>query len=157
MKDSQMQRGQAWLEELLQLSAIPSQVVCEHQKDCYWMTIDESNLTPEQVAILVGPNGNVIDAIQYLCNTVQNIGQEVEESIPYTVELNGYRIRRQEELRSMAEYAADQARSTGVEVEIKSLSSAERRQVHSFLSECEDIETYSQGQEPDRRLVVRLR
>ncbi|MEG4962421.1 MULTISPECIES: R3H domain-containing nucleic acid-binding protein [unclassified Microcoleus] len=157
MKDSQMQRGQQWLEELLQLSAIPSKVVGEQQKDCYWMTIDESNLTAEQVAILVGPDGNVIDAIQYLCNTVQNIGQEVEESLPYTVELNGYRIRRQEELRSMAEYAADQARSTGVEFELKSLSSAERRQVHSFLSECEDIETYSQGQEPDRRLVVRLR
>ncbi|UNU24365.1 Jag family protein [Microcoleus vaginatus] len=157
MKDSQMQRGQAWLEELLQQSAIPSKVVCEQQEDCYWMTIDESNLTREQVAILVGPNGIVIDAIQYLCNTVQNIGQEVEESIPYTIELNGYRIRRQEELRSMAEYAAEQARSTGVEFEIKSLSSAERRQVHSFLSECEDIETYSQGQEPDRRLVVRLR
>jgi spoIIIJ-associated protein len=121
------------------------------------MTIDESNLTAEQVAILLGPEGNVIDAIQYLCNTVQNIGQELEESLPYTVELNGYRIRRQAQLRSMAEYAADQARSTGVEFELKSLSSAERRQVHSFLSECEDIETYSQGQEPDRRLVVRLR
>jgi spoIIIJ-associated protein len=157
MKDSQMQRGQQWLEEFLKLSAIPSKVVCEQQEDCYWMTIDESNLTREQVAILVGPNGNVIDAIQYLCNTVQNIGQEVEQSIPYTIELNGYRIRRQEELRSMAEYAADQARSTGVEIELKSLSSAERRQVHSFLSECEDIETYSQGQEPDRRLVVRRR
>jgi len=157
MKESQMQHGQQWLEELLKLSEIPSKVVCEPQKDCYWMTIDESNLSPEQVAILVGPDGDVLDAIQYLCNTVANIGNESEEPIPYTVELNGYRLRRQEELRSMAEYAADQARSTGVEVELKSLSSAERRQVHSFLSECEDIETYSQGQDADRRLVVRLR
>jgi len=157
MKESQMQRGQQWLEELLQLSAIPSNVVSQQQDDCYWMTIDQSNLTPEQIAILVGPDGDVIDAIQYLCNAVANIGNESEESIPYTVELNGYRLRRQEELRSMAEYAADQARSTGVEVELKSLSSAERRQVHSFLSECEDIETYSQGQDADRRLVVRLR
>jgi len=157
MKESQMQGGQQWLEELLQLSAIPSNVVSQQQDDCYWMTIDQSNLTPEQIAILVGPDGDVIDAIQYLCNAVANIGNESEESIPYTVELNGYRLRRQEELRSMAEYAADQARSTGVEVELKSLSSAERRQVHSFLSECEDIETYSQGQDADRRLVVRRR
>ncbi|HBK97328.1 MAG TPA: RNA-binding protein [Microcoleaceae bacterium UBA10368] len=157
MKDSQMQRGQQWLEELLQLSAIPSTVVCQKQEDCFWMTIDESNLTPEQIAILVGPNGNVLDAIQYLCNTVLNIGHEPDEPIAYTVELNGYRIRRQEELRSMAQYAAEQARTTGVEVEIKSLSSAERRQIHNFLSECEDIETYSQGQDADRRLVVRLR
>jgi spoIIIJ-associated protein len=157
MKDGQMQRGQQWLEELLKLSAIPSTVVSEQQEDCYWMTIDESNLTPEQIAILVGPDGNVLDAIQYLCNTVLNIAHEQEEPTHYTVELNGYRIRRQQELRSMAEYAAEQARMTGVEFELKSLSSAERRQVHSFLSECEDIETYSQGQEPDRRLVVRLR
>jgi spoIIIJ-associated protein len=157
MKDSQMQRGHQWLEELLQLSAIPSKVVSQKQEDCFWMTIDESNLTPEQIAILIGPNGNVLDAIQYLCNTVLNIAHEQEEPVHYTVELNGYRIRRQQELRSMAEYAADQARMTGVEVEIKSLSSAERRQIHSFLSEFEDLETYSQGQEPDRRLVVRLR
>jgi spoIIIJ-associated protein len=157
MKDSEIQRGQQWLEELLKLSAIPSTVVGEQQDDCYWMTIDESNLTPEQVALLIGPDGNVLDAIQYICNTVANIADESDEPIAYTVELNGYRIRRQAELRSMAEYAADQARSTGVEVELKSLSSAERRQVHSFLSECEDIETYSQGQDADRRLVVRLR
>ena len=157
MKESQMQGGQQWLEELLKLSEIPSKVVCEQQKDCYWMTIDESNLSPEQVAILVGPDGDVIDAIQYLCNAVANICNESEEPIPYTVELNGYRLRRQAELRSMAEYAADQARSTGVEVELKSLSSSERRQVHSFLSEFEDLETYSQGQDADRRLVVRLR
>jgi spoIIIJ-associated protein len=157
MKDSQMQRGQQWLEEFLTLSAIPSKVVCEQQADCYWMTIDDSNLTPEQIAILVGPNGDSLDALQYICNTVLNIGNEVEEPTAYTVELNGYRIRRQEELRSMAEYSAQQARMTGVEVEIKSLSSSERRQVHGFLSESADIETYSQGQEPDRRLVVRLR
>lgn len=157
MKESQMQRGQQWLEELLKLSAIPSKVVSQQQEDCYWMTIDQSNLTPEQIAILVGPDGNVLDAVQYLCNAVANIGNESDEPIPYTVELNGYRIRRQEELRSMAEYAADQARSTGVEFELKALSSSERRQVHSFLSECEDLETYSQGQEPDRRLVVRRR
>lgn len=157
MKDSQMQRGQQWLEELLQLSAIPSRVIGQKQEDCFWMTIDESNLTPEEIAILVGPNGNVLDAIQYLCNTVLNIAHEPDEPIAYTVELNGYRIRRQEELRSMAQYAAEQARTTGVEVEIKSLSSAERRQIHNFLSECEDLETYSQGQDADRRLVVRLR
>ena len=157
MNDTEMQRGQHWLEELLKLAKIPSTVETQQQQDCCWLTIDETNLTREQVEILIGPNGTVLDAIQYLCNTVLNIAHEQDEPIAYTVELNGYRIRRQEELRSMAEYAAEQARTTGVEIELKSLSSAERRQVHSFLSECEDIETYSQGQEPDRRLVVRLR
>lgn len=157
MNDSEMQRGQQWLEELLKLAKIPSTVEMQQQQDCCWLTINETNLTREQVEILVGPNGTVLDAIQYLCNTVLNINSEREEPIAYTVELDGYRIRRESELRAMAEEAADYVRQMGGEFEIKSLSSAERRQVHNFLSESEDLETYSRGQEPDRRLVVRLR
>jgi spoIIIJ-associated protein len=57
----------------------------------------------------------------------------------------------------MAENAAQQVRMTGKEYEMKSLSSAERRQVHTLLKDCPDLETYSRGKEPDRRLVVRLR
>ena len=157
MNESQMQQGQQWLEELLKLARIPSTVETQQQEDCCWLTIDETNLSPEQVEIIVGPNGTVLDAIQYLCNTVLNINSDREEPIAYTVELNGYRIRRENELRMMAQEAAEQVRAGGGEFELKSLSSAERRQVHNFLSECEDLETYSRGQEPDRRLVVRLR
>ena len=157
MNDTEMQRGQHWLEELLKLAKIPSTVETQQQQDCCWLTIDETNLTREQVEILIGPNGTVLDAIQYLCNTVLNINSEREEPIAYTVELDGYRIRRESELRAMAEEAADCVRQMGGEFEIRALSSAERRQVHNFLSESEDLETYSRGQEPDRRLVVRLR
>ncbi|MGF1674876.1 MAG: R3H domain-containing nucleic acid-binding protein, partial [Rivularia sp. (in: cyanobacteria)] len=49
----------------------------------------------------------------------------------------------------------DQVRNTGREVEVKSLSSAERRQVHTLLKEFEDLESFSQGKEPHRHLVVR--
>jgi spoIIIJ-associated protein len=52
---------------------------------------------------------------------------------------------------------AEQVRQTGQEVEIKSLSSAERRQIHTFLKDANDLSTESRGQEPDRRLVIRLR
>ena len=55
------------------------------------------------------------------------------------------------------EQVAQQVRQTGEEVEMKSLSSAERRQIHTFLKDAEDLETESRGQEPDRRLVVRRR
>lgn len=157
MQDSQIQRGKQWLEGLLRLAAIPSAVIPEPKPDNNWLTIDESNLTPEQIAIIIGPDGTVIDAIQYLCNTILNITEGHDESTAYTVELNGYRVRRENELRSMAEYAASQVRLRGGEFELTSLSSAERRQIHNILSECDDIETYSLGQEPDRRLVVRMR
>ncbi len=160
MIDQQSQRGKEWLEKLLQLIGIPAGVkiaeVEDEQSD--WLIIDETNLTPEQIEILIGQNkGEAIDAIQYLANTLLNMEIEEELQRSFTVELNGYRVRRQAQLRALAEKVAGQVRETGEKVEIKSLSSAERRQVHTFLKDSEDLKTESRGQEPDRRLVVRLR
>lgn len=168
-----MQQGQEWLEQLLSLAGFASAVQASRHLDSlsdlaegdaedttedrqsYWLTISESNLSPEQIQSLTGPEGGVLDAIQYLANTLLNLGQSQEQQRAYTIELNGYRARRQAELKAMAEHAAEQVRQTGQEFEMKSLSSAERRQVHTFLKACPDLETYSRGREPDRRLVVR--
>ncbi|MGB3507830.1 MAG: R3H domain-containing nucleic acid-binding protein [Microcoleaceae cyanobacterium] len=157
MMDSHIELGQQWLQELLNLANIPATVIAYEQEECYWLVIDETNLTPEQISVLIGHDGIVVDAIQYLANTILNIGQDLEQQAAYTIEISGYRSRRQEELLLMAEYAAKQVRLTGREYELISLSSAERRQVHTMLKECEDLETYSRGQEPDRRLVVKIR
>jgi spoIIIJ-associated protein len=168
MSDRLIQRGQQWLEKILDITGFsanvkieqPETVVQNHpsqeESPSYWLTIDQTQLTPEQVDTLIGPEGATLDAIQYLANSILNLNQEREEQASYTIELNGYRLRRQAELRAVAEYAAEKVRETGQEYEIKSLSSAERRQVHTFLQDCQDLETFSRGQEPDRRLVVRL-
>ncbi|GAB1538929.1 hypothetical protein NUACC21_15940 [Scytonema sp. NUACC21] len=169
MTDNRMERGQKWLKTLLQVSGLSVEVLGEietapasqdyedsQETDSYWLTIEETNLTPEQIAIFTGPDGSVLDAIQYLANTILNLNQPQEEQASYTVELDGYRVRRYAEIRAMAEAAAEEVRSSGQEVEIKSLSSAERRQVHTLLKEFGDLETFSRGKEPHRQLVVRL-
>ncbi|MBD1825870.1 RNA-binding protein [Cyanobacteria bacterium FACHB-DQ100] len=159
MAETQLQqRGQQWLETFLKLAAFPATVTPEvrntfAEKSC-WLTIDHTSLQPAQIEALLGSNGAVLDSIQYLASAILNIGQE--EQIAYTIEIDGYRDRRLKELTAIAESAANQVRETGEEYEIKALSSAERRQVHSILQSSDDIETYSRGQEPDRRLVVRL-
>lgn len=158
-----LQRGQQWLEEFLQLSKLPAVVqvrdeeIPDDDRPSYWLTIEQTKLTPEQIQILTGPDGAALDALQYLANSILNQGQDEQQQAVYTVELNGYRLQRQEELRELANQAAQKVRETGEDVELRSLSSAERRQVHTFLKECEDLETQSQGQEPDRHLVVRRR
>ncbi|WGV23998.1 protein jag [Halotia branconii] len=166
MLDSPMQRGQQWLKTLLQLTGVPAEIQGNlatallqesdaSEPDNYWLTIDETNLTPKEIQVLIGPNGSVLDAMQYLANSVLNLNQPQEGQASYTIELNGYRVKRQAEIKAMAEAAADEVRSTGQEVEIKSLSSAERRQVHTFLKDLGDLETFSRGKEPHRHLVVR--
>jgi spoIIIJ-associated protein len=163
MSNQLMQRGQQWLEELLLVSRLPADVkatnidTLQDDRPSYWLTIDQTKLTPEQIQLLIGPEGTVIDAIQYLANSILNLGQSEEQQAVYTIELDGYRRRRQEELQALAVHAAQKVRETGEEFEMKSLSSAERRQIHTFLKEYEDLETQSWGQEPDRRLVVRRR
>jgi len=157
MDEGQMQRGQQWLVEFFKLAGLPAEVSIEpHESwdDC-WLKIDEAKLTPEQIQCLTGADGAVLDAIQYLANTTLNLGRAKEEQQAFTVELDGYRMRRRAELQAMAEQAAHQVRETGEAYEIASLSAAERRQVHTFLKSFEDLETFSQGTEPDRRLVVR--
>lgn len=163
MNNQPRDRGQQWLEEFLRLSSLPAEVMVTQtyesndDRPSYWLTINQTKLTPKQIEILIGPDGTVLDSIQYLANTMLNLSRDDEEQAAYTVELDGYRLRRQEELRALAAHAAQKVRETGQEYEMRSLSSAERRQVHTFLKECEDLETQSRGQEPDRRLVVRLR
>lgn len=159
MSDSRSQRGQDWLEEFMSLAGLPVSVTADYQlaamEESCWLTIDSSALTPEQIEALIGPDGAALDAIQYLATTTLNIGQPEDQQGAYTIELNQYRARRQAELQAMAEQAAQQVRDTGEEFEMAALSSAERRQVHTLLKPFEDLETYSRGREPDRRLVVR--
>jgi spoIIIJ-associated protein len=169
MNYTSMQQGERWLQELLEiigisavvrgnLQALPSlddESSDARETDSYWLTIDASYLLPEQISALIGNDGSVLDAIQYLANSVLNLTQEEEDRTSYTVELNGYRIKRQAEVQSLAEAAAMEVRFSGREVEIKSLSSPERRQIHTYLEGFPDLETFSRGREPHRHLVVR--
>ncbi len=160
--DKQIERGKEWLETLLELMGIKTTVSVERDpmdetNPSAWLVIDEANLTPEQIKSLIGMQGEEIDALQYLANTLVNMKVEYEEQRAFTVELGGYRLKRQMELKNWAQQVAEQVRQTGQEVEMKALSSAERRQVHTFLKDEGDLETESRGHEPDRRLVIRLR
>lgn len=160
MNDSYAQRGKEWLEELIGLLGLKTSVTADTQrsqppdKSC-WLDISTDALTPEQVQTLIGEQGKSLDAMQYLINATLNLGQSEDAQTAYTIELDGYRARRQAELEDMAEKAIQHVRETNQEYEMPPLSSAERRQLHTLFQAHEDLESESRGREPDRRLVVR--
>lgn len=160
MGDQLQQRGQQWLEKFLKLAGLSTTVSAEIRENSFgescWLTIEHATLQPHQIDPLIGDRGAGLDAIQYLANSALNLGLSQEEQGSVTIELNGYRERRQQELATIAQAASDRVRETGEEYEIKSLSSAERRQIHSLLQDQPDLETFSRGQEPHRNLVVRF-
>lgn len=160
--ESQLQSGKQWLEQLLDFMGLAAQVTTEGFETVTtdlksnWLNIDGSNFTPEQKQQLIGNKGESIDAIQYLANTILNLNADPETQNSFVIELDGYRVKRNQELAALTKEAIDRVRETGQEVEIPSLSSAERKQIHSLLENVEDLMTESRGQEPDRRLIVRL-
>ena len=161
MSEHDGERGRKWLEKLLELTGFASSVTVDMSKldsegSC-WLTIDSTSLSPHQIESLIGERGTVLDAVQYLANTTLNLNCEKDAQRAYTIELDGYRVQRQAELQGLAEKAAQQVRADGQEYAIKSLSSAERRQVHTIFKEWEDLATESRGREPDRHLVVKLK
>lgn len=152
--------GVNWLTTLLTMQGLVStvsahQVEDESGQSC-WLTIAEDPLSSDQVQALIGESGAVLDSIQYLANTTLNLGKGQEDQQAYTIELAGYRAKRLEELKAMAAVAAERVLASGEEYEMQGLSSAERRQMHHFMSAHEGLSTFSRGREPDRRLVVCL-
>ncbi len=152
--------GVNWLTTLLTMQGLTSTVTAHPVEDesgeSCWLTIAEEALSPEQVQALIGDGGTVLDSIQYLANTTLNLGKEQAEQQAFTIELAGYRAQRLEELKAMAAAAAERVLASGEKYEMQGLSSAERRQMHHFMSAHEGLATFSRGREPDRRLVVCL-
>lgn len=106
----------------------------------------------DDLALLIGHHGQTIDAIQHLAYRIAFHG--VEERRPLTVDAAGYRARRASTLHSVADQAADTAIREGRPVSLEPMGAQERKVVHEYLKTRFDVETYSEGQEPARRLVV---
>lgn len=106
----------------------------------------------EELGILIGRRGQTLDAIQLLCYRAASMG--VTDRKRVTVDAAGYRERRRDMLEEEAEVAAERANRNGEAVRLEPMSASERRMVHEVLKDRNDVETYSEGDEPDRRIVV---
>jgi spoIIIJ-associated protein len=106
----------------------------------------------DDLGLLIGRHGQTIDAIQHLAYRIATPGDGDRVSV--TVDAAGYRERRAETLRSAGDQAAQSAVSEGRPVPLEAMSAMERKVIHEHLKGRRDIETYSEGQEPSRHLVV---
>jgi spoIIIJ-associated protein len=106
----------------------------------------------DDLGLLIGRHGQTIDAIQHLAYRIATRGEEPRVSV--LVDAAGYRERRAEALRQAADQAAGSAIRDGRPVALDSMSALERKVIHEHLKSRHDVETYSEGQEPSRYLVV---
>ncbi len=106
----------------------------------------------DDVGLFIGRRGQTIDAVQHLAQRI--IFPEGPASVRVVIDANGYRERRAEALRGEADDAADEAVRTGEAIELDPLPPFERRIVHEHLRERDDVTTHSEGEEPERFLVI---
>jgi spoIIIJ-associated protein len=109
-------------------------------------------LEGEDLGLFIGRHGQTIDAVQHLAQRIVQRDQAAGRRV--VVDCAGYRQRRAEILHRQADQAAEEAIRFARPVALDAMTAGERRVVHEYLRERGDVETYSEGTEPERHLVV---
>lgn len=106
----------------------------------------------KDTSFLVGRRGEVLNALQYLCNVIAS--RQIGSGIRIVIDGNSYRKRREQVLYKLATDIAVEVRERGEEAVLDALPAFERRIVHQALQDFEGVSTYSEGEEPNRRVVI---
>lgn len=103
-------------------------------------------------ATMIGKHGQTVDAIQYLVGVITN--KQLPQKVRVVVDVEGYRSRREEALRNQAVYLASKVKESGEEAVLEPLPANERRIIHTALADDPEVYTYSEGEEPERYVVI---
>jgi spoIIIJ-associated protein len=146
--DSPAERARDLVEGVLDELDLDGDVEVAEDDDTISITVEGS----DDYGLLIGKRGQTIDALQLLCYQAAFRGMRERKRV--VVDAAGYRERRRETLESRADRAAEQALSGNRVVEMDPMSAQERRVVHERLKDRAGVETYSEGDEPRRCVVV---
>jgi spoIIIJ-associated protein len=112
------------------------------------------DVTGDDLGFAIGRRAQTLDAIQLIAYLVSAKAVDPDDRRRVSVDIDEYRAAREEELFDLADRAVRDALSTGQAVELKPMTSNERRSVHHYLIDNGDVDTHSVGEDPDRRIVV---
>ena len=135
------------LEQVARGIGVDAQVRVIEQDD-----VITGELLGDDLGLVIGHHGQTIDAIQHLAYRIAF--RQTDEAVRVVIDAAGYRERRAVALRAAGDQAAEAAVHDRRAVSLEVMSALERKVVHEHLKGRHDVETYSEGQEPHRRLVV---
>ena len=150
MKNSPARRASDFIDNILRTMDLDAEMTI-HENE-HIITV---NLEGDKLGILIGRRGETLDALQYLMNL--SVNKNLENRRKIILDIEGYRQRREETLKNLAYKLADKARQRGRSVVLEPMNSQERRIIHTALQEAEDVTTFSEGEEPYRKIIIALK
>ena len=149
--DAALEKAKSFLAELTRLMGV--EVTINARRD------EEGNVRVDMfgdtLGILIGRRGETLDALQYLTSLYVNRDQEDYTRV--TLDTENYRAKREEALRRLANRMANRAVKTGRKVVMEPMNPYERRILHSALQQNDAVTTHSEGEEPNRHVVITLK
>ncbi len=150
-RDTAAGKAQEFLQNLTKLMNVPVSVAVDTDEEGNVRV----NMEGDTLGILIGRRGETLDALQYLTSLQVNKGQNTYTRV--TLDTEGYRAKREDALVRLANRMANQAQRTGRKVSLEPMNPYERRILHSALQDHPAVTTHSEGEEPNRHVVITLK
>ena len=152
LKETIQDKAVDFLEKIFNIMEIQSEIKVEFNEEEKTMNI---NIVGEDMGVLIGKRGQTLDSLQYLVSLVVNKGSE--KYLKVKLDTENYRERRKETLENLAKNIAFRVRKTQKPVTLEPMNPYERRIIHSALQNDKYCETHSEGEDPNRKVIVSLK
>lgn len=150
-KESVQEVVSNFLDKLFSSMGIKVEVVMKYDEEQSEMEID---LKGDDMGLLIGKRGQTLDSLQYLTSLVANKG--LENYVKIKMDTENYRQRRKETIENLAKNIASKVKKTRKPMRLEPMNPYERRIIHAVLQNDKYVETYSEGEEPFRKVVVKV-
>ncbi|UCZ53250.1 protein jag [Bacillus shivajii] len=147
VKPDPVKEALVFLRETIDKMGVTASVEKEERKEGICL-----NITGADIGVLIGKRGQTLDSLQYLTNLVAN--KQSDQYLRIHLDAEGYRERRKEALETLAKRLANKALRTRREVRLEPMNAHERKIIHTTLQNVDGIKTFSDGEEPNRRIIV---
>lgn len=149
LEEAERNEGAKFLAQVLKMMDVEAQVYAAKTEDALRIMIKS-----EAIGILIGHRGETLDSLQYLVALVVNRANREGAYTRVVLDTENYRKRREETLSRLARRIAAKVKSTGQPVMLEPMNPYERRVLHATLHSNPYVTTYSEGEDPNRRVIV---
>lgn len=150
LKESNSEKAKEFLLSVFEKMNVEAEIIAEEDEDSILLKIKG-----DDIGIIIGRRGETLDSLQYLTSLVVNKSKEDYKRV--VIDIENYRQKREETLVKLANRLADRVVKYKKNITLEPMNPYERRVIHSSLQNHKYVETYSVGEEPNRKVIITLK